>query len=67
MGTSLPDFEQGFLLNAREYYQLVQHTINRTPLVIASNLSFNEVDINQCYIRGVLTSSTALNCMLQSI
>ena len=58
MGTSLSNSEQGFLVNAREYYQLVQNTINNSRLVIASDVSFNEVDTNECYVRGVLTLLT---------
>jgi hypothetical protein len=40
---------------AQEYYQQTQCAIGESRLVIASTISFNEVDRNECYMRGVLT------------
>ncbi len=42
-------------MNAREYHRTVQAAISEAPHVIASDVSFDEIDINECYIRGVLT------------
>jgi hypothetical protein len=42
-------------VNARQYNQTVHTAINLSPLVIAVDLSFSEIDVNECYIRGVLT------------
>ena len=42
-------------MNAREYYRSVQAAISDAPHVIASQVSFDEIDVNECYIRGVLT------------
>lgn len=42
-------------MTAQEYYQLVQRAIGESRLVIVTTISFNEVDENECYIRGVLT------------
>ena len=42
-------------MNAREYHRTVQAAISEAPHVIASDVSFDEIDVNECYIRGVLT------------
>jgi hypothetical protein len=41
-------------LNARAYYQSLQQEITASPLVMSSSLSFTEIDLNECYIRGSL-------------
>ena len=41
-------------MNARQYNQTVHTAIHLSPLVIDVDLSFNEIDVNECYIRGVL-------------
>jgi hypothetical protein len=42
-------------VNARDYYRSVQVAISDAPHVIASDVSFDEIIVNECYIRGVLT------------
>ncbi len=42
-------------MNAREYHRSVQAAISEAPHVIASDVSFDEIDVNECYIRGMLT------------
>jgi hypothetical protein len=42
-------------VNAREYYRSVQAVISESPHAIASDVSFDEIDVNECYIHGVLT------------
>lgn len=41
-------------MNAREYYLSLQAAIQAAPHVLRSNLSFEEIDINECYLRGLL-------------
>jgi hypothetical protein len=41
-------------LNAREYYVGIQSAIHAAPHVLSSDLSFEEIDTNECYLRGVL-------------
>jgi len=42
-------------VNAREYYRSVQTIISDAPHVVASDVNFDEIAANECYIRGVLT------------
>jgi hypothetical protein len=43
-------------VNAHDYYRHVQELIHAiSPFVVASDLAFNEIDTNECYIRGSLT------------
>ena len=42
-------------MNARQYYRSIQAAISESPHIIASDMSFNQVDVNECYVRGVLT------------
>lgn len=43
-------------MNARAYYRSVQDAIHTaTPFIVASKMTFNEIDVNECYIRGSLT------------
>lgn len=42
-------------MTARDYYLSVQSVISRSRLVISNSLSFNEIDQNECYVRGSLT------------
>jgi len=41
-------------LNAREYYLHLQDVIHAPPYVLRSDLRFEEIDTNECYIRGML-------------
>lgn len=41
-------------MNAREYYLSVQAVVGQSRLVISNALSFNEIDENECYVRGTL-------------
>jgi hypothetical protein len=41
-------------LNAREYYLVLQAAIHAAPHVLQSDLSFEEIDPHECYLRGVL-------------
>lgn len=41
-------------MNAREYYLGIQAAIHAAPHVLRSDLSFEEIDVNECYLRGVL-------------
>jgi hypothetical protein len=41
-------------VNARDYYLDLQDVIHATPFVLRSDLRFEEIDVNECYIRGVL-------------
>ncbi|RPH58025.1 MAG: hypothetical protein EHM81_10745, partial [Chloroflexi bacterium] len=41
-------------MKAREYYAAVQAAILAAPHVIQSDVAFDEVVENECYIRGVL-------------
>lgn len=42
-------------MKSREYYASVQAAILAAPHVIQSDISFDEVSEEECYIRGVLT------------
>ena len=42
-------------MNARAYYLGVQDAIQGAPHVLASDMRFEEIDVNECYICGVLT------------
>lgn len=55
MGASLSYSARDFAVNAREYYQQIQNALSSNRLVITSDMSFNEVDVDECYIRGSLT------------
>ena len=39
-------------MNAREYYLSIQAAIHAAPHVSRSEVRFDEIDINECYIRG---------------
>ncbi len=41
-------------MNAREYYLSVQAVIHAAPHVVRSEMSFEEIDVAECYIRGTL-------------
>jgi hypothetical protein len=41
-------------VNAREYYLDLQDAIHASPLALRSDLRFEEIDANECYIRGML-------------
>lgn len=42
-------------MNARTYYVELLNAIHAAPHVIASEIRFEDVDINECYVRGILT------------
>lgn len=42
-------------MTSREYFAALQRIISSHPLVGASTLTFSEIDIHECYIKGVLT------------
>jgi len=42
-------------LNARDYYLRLQNAIHAAPHVLGSDVQFEEIDVNECYVRGVLT------------
>jgi len=44
-------------MTARDYYRHVQQIIGEAIFVLDSQVSYNEIDINECYIRGILTLS----------
>ena len=44
-------------MTAREYYHSMQATIGEAPHVTASDVSFDEIVANECYIRGMLKLS----------
>ena len=44
-------------MNARTYYVGLLDAIHTAPHVIASEIRFEDIDINECYVRGVLTLS----------
>lgn len=41
-------------MNARQYYLGVQAAVQAAPHVLRSEIGFDEVDSNECYIRGTL-------------
>lgn len=41
-------------MNARDYYLDLQDVIHAAPFVLRSDLRFEEIDANECYIRGIL-------------
>ena len=42
-------------MNARAYYLSLQHAIHIAPHVLHSDVRFEEIDANECYVRGILT------------
>ena len=42
-------------MNTRDYYVELQKAIHAAPHVLHSDMHFEEIDLNQCYIRGVIT------------
>ena len=41
-------------MNARDYYLRLQNAIHSAPHVIRSDVRFEEIDANECYVSGVL-------------
>ncbi len=41
-------------MRAREYFQIVQEAIRLAPYVLSFEIAFEEIDLQECYIRGVL-------------
>lgn len=42
-------------MNAREYYLSLQSAIHTAPHVLRTDIQFEEIDANECYVRGVLS------------
>jgi hypothetical protein len=42
-------------VNARDYYLSLQNAVHAAPHVLRSDMQFEEIDVNECYVRGVLT------------
>ena len=42
-------------MNARDYYLSLQNAIHAAPHVLRSDVRFEEIDVNECYVRGILT------------
>lgn len=42
-------------MNSREYYAGVQNAILAAPHIIQTDISFDEVSEDECYIRGTIT------------
>jgi len=55
VGATLSHSKQGLRLNAREYFRSLQITISGAPHIVASDVNFDEIAANECYIRGMLT------------
>jgi uncharacterized protein DUF6516 len=47
-------------VKSREYYASVQKAILAAPHVIQTDISFDEISEEECYIRGVLTLNDGL-------
>lgn len=45
-------------MNAQEYYQLFIQTIGAIPAIARSEVTFNEIDENECYLKAILTFAT---------
>lgn len=41
-------------MNARDDYLTIQAVIHAAPHVLRSEVRFDEIDVNECYIRGTL-------------
>ncbi len=41
-------------MNIREYYAFIQSIIGKCPLIISSNISFEEIDLDVGYLKGVV-------------
>ena len=41
-------------MNARDYSLSLQDAIHAAPHVFRSDVRFEEIDVNECYVRGVL-------------
>ncbi len=42
-------------MNARDYYLNLQKAIRAAPHVLRIDMQFEEIDANECYVRGILT------------
>ena len=42
-------------MNARDYYLSLQNAIHAAPHVLRSDVRFEQIDVNECYVRGILT------------
>jgi hypothetical protein len=54
MAATLPYPGRSPDLNARDYYLDLQDVTHAVPFVLGSDLRFEEIDVNECYIRGTL-------------
>jgi hypothetical protein len=41
-------------VNARNYYLTVQSAVHAAPHVLRSDMRFQEIDVNECYVSGIL-------------
>ena len=55
MAAAVRHLVRGPGLSAREYYLDLQSAIHAAPHVLRSDVRFEEIDLNECYVRGVLT------------
>jgi len=53
MGTTLSHLVVGRGLNVRDYYLGLQSAIHAAPHVLCSDVWFEEIDVNECYVRAV--------------
>lgn len=44
-------------MTAREYYKRLQQTISGAFYVFDSQMSYSEIDVNECYVRSILILS----------
>lgn len=42
-------------MNARDYYLGLQNAVHAAPHVLRSDMQFEEIDTNECYVRGTIT------------
>jgi hypothetical protein len=41
-------------MNVREYYASIQSIIGKCPFIISSNISFEEIDLDVGYLKGMV-------------
>lgn len=54
MARAARDFSGCICVNTREYFRQVQEAILKAAHVVQSNLNFDEISQNECYIKGTL-------------
>ena len=55
MGTAFSHPIGGPRVNARDYYLDLQKAIRAAPHIVRIDMQFEEIDANECYVRGRLT------------